>query len=1172
MASEGESRGAGDERRLHPVRVELWCPKGPEISWQVVELRGAEALSRPYEFELELLCDDNSVDAEAMLGADAELLLDRDGLTRVFYGVIVELAVDFGPASAADHEGLRARAKLAPALRLLEQEVDTRFFMGQTVIEILAEVLGDGLARYGRSLDVDSRITRRYPARDYCVQFRESSLDFCSRLMEEEGIAYMFAPDHEGLRETMILVDDNAAYASAELLAPGPVPIATHQPEELDHESIQRFDWRSRRQTNRVVARGYNYKLPGRLDEGEAEAFDRRDPEPRAHHLHDEGRQIIDDPVNDPSAEHFTGAELQQRATQAARELQRLQVGAARGRGQANVIGFGAGAVFELLDDAGALAGEELLITEVEHRAQAGGGGGAGGEHSYVNRFECMARAQPFLPARRTARPRVHGVQTGVVVGPAGEEIYTDGLGRVRVRFHRDRHSEDDEQASCWIRVAQIWAGPGYGGLVIPRVGMEVVVAFVDGDPDQPLITGCVYDGVNAPPAALAKDASRSSFKTRSLGGEGFAELRVDDGAGKEQVFVRAQRRMDLRVQGTLLQTSTGNREEVVGHGDAGDPHGDHNVFVHKDVNHRVNHSRYTSVVYDDHLRASRSFERVRERYVTATELAQLNAKRRVVETSELISHKSDRVTLAGSTELTLKAGDRLVLDSNNALQLRVGQSFISIAAEGIDIQGPRLRLNSGGHVGAAGEGSAAEAYDLVFPIEAYAADDGRPRSGAGAGAGAGGERENTVARVDPIAAPPMKPPKPRPKELLDAGKGPREPISLAWLERETWCSVPTPLWTNLDEEGPTQDEFIRLMDAADGSELGYDLTRFELAPALTHQLAVKTVLPREAADGTWEDHRELIATIREVRTAVAIRLRFLSSLPLTPYEEGRARFAVRVDNREVVVSSTIEYTRGWLHYVINLGDTVSSDTGGLIGYGLHGTQDWRYCKAGFDDEGSDTLSYWDGASWVAVPPVWRDSLGTKLHGVAVWREQGVVKTQHGELPWPDPVPEWSKWALDRKDELLRRIEQAIAEFWSGTHELKRDDCLSHEITCCRHGLRCEVRFVEVDAKTPRGIVLAENDSRANASAWPLYLDERTAVHEFGHHLGNPDEYMGASSVDRTVSDDGARVGVDPKSIMGNGQIVRYRHLDGVCAALAKAVQDHLGQSFRFSVVDRLAP
>ncbi|NJK31569.1 MAG: hypothetical protein HC927_03650 [Deltaproteobacteria bacterium] len=207
-------------QRLCPVAFELWLPSGPEIEWTVVSLRGKEAISTPYEFELELSCADEGVPWQELLGADCELLLDRNGMARSIYGIIEQVEV----VAAADARSLpgelRLRLRVVPALKLLEQQVDTRFFEGLSVIEILREVLGRELGAYRRRVDVESRILGNYPARDYCVQFRESTLAFCSRIMEEEGIAYVFVPDPDSRCETLVLVDANARYEEAELLVP----------------------------------------------------------------------------------------------------------------------------------------------------------------------------------------------------------------------------------------------------------------------------------------------------------------------------------------------------------------------------------------------------------------------------------------------------------------------------------------------------------------------------------------------------------------------------------------------------------------------------------------------------------------------------------------------------------------------------------------------------------------------------------------------------------------------------------------------------------------------------------------------------------------------------------------------------------------------------------------
>gem|GEM_PF-730074 len=1166
--------------RLSPVEFDFWWPQRPEVNWQVLGLRGREQISAPYEFELELVCDDPLLDPEVLLGADCELLLDRNGLTRTVFGVADE--VELTVASARDHEldGVGVRVRLVPAFRLLEHELDTRFFMGRTVIEILRDRLGPALAAWGRELDVESRITGHYHRRDYCVQFRESTFAFCSRLMEEEGIAYLFVPDHEGGRETMVLIDDNAGCGEVELLVPGKLPVVATVDlggsEALDRESIQALDWRRRRTPNRVVARGYSLENPRRHDLGQAERHDRGRPIAAEQQLDGEQRQIIDDPIDDPEARRLANAELEQRGPMAVRRLQRHTVESAEIRGQANSIGFTAGGLFELLDPllldpSGATDGEPLLLVAVEHH------GARDAELRYHNRFTCIRKSTPFRPARRTPRPRVHGVQTGVVVGRVGDEVYTDSLGRVRVRFHRDRDQDGDrysdhgEHASCWIPVAQMWAGNGYGTMIIPRVGMEVVVSFVDGDPDRPLVTGSVYHADAAPPYPLPSEPSKSTIKTRSLGGDGFNELRIEDQDGREQIFVHAQRRMDLRVRGRLYESSFGGREQVIGAEDGASDYlaGSHNTLVHGVVNHRVARDRLTRIEHGDHRVVG--FEVVEDlqlsHYSFVAQLSQLNASNVVVEASERISHKAGTIELAGSSMVSVKAGGTVVLQSNNRVELVVGQSFIVITPTGVEIGGPTIRLNSGGGaIGRATDGQSAIAAAIYDPVDALVADDGKP---GGSGGGGGGRRLPGERTLEPRHAPPLEPMKPTKPTRPDADREPgeRQIVQIQWVEDLAWCSEPVRLWVESRGYDGSLDETVIIDNQVDGVTQCVDVVR-PSSPRHTLEVEITDLIPRRIGDAI-EPERELLASLGQVKTPRPIRLRFIADLPRIRYRKGRARFDLAVVNHQVIIGGTIEYTRGWMHYIIRLDDLVPEHTDGQIGGKYYGSTDWRYCKRSVTDDGDERLVYWNGAAWAVVPKGWSSQLGTRLYGMAVWREGDEVKRQFGKLPWPDPVPEsWTSEPDGDDDVALQVADWAyeIDTFWTGKLELQRNECRGHEHECCRHRVSCSVNFTEVDRKR-EGIILTQNYGRANASAWPYETDEITLAHEFGHHLGNPDEYEGATSVDPTVNDDGARAGIDEHSVMGSGELVRRRHFDTVCKAMAQSVAQHTSKQFSYQAV-----
>ncbi|MFO7561323.1 MAG: type VI secretion system tip protein TssI/VgrG [Enhygromyxa sp.] len=1159
--------------RLHPVAFDFWWPQRPEVNWQVLGLRGTEALSDPYRFEIELLCDDPLLDPDELLGADGELLLDRNGLTRTLFGIVAQVDLLLAPPHPRDSEGVGVRVVLVPAFAMLEHELDTRFFMGQTVLEILAEVLGPALAAWGRELDLESRITGQYPRRDYCVQFRESTFDFCSRLMQEEGIAYVFVPEHDNGRETMILVDDNAGYAESELLIPGPVPIVATASEELERESIQVFEWHRERTPNRVIARGYNLKHPGRLDSGQAERHDRGRSVVAEQQLDGDQRQIIDDPVDDPEATQFTGEDLEQQAASAARALQRHTLAGLRGHGRSNAIGFGAGGLFELAEPLAAIAEQQFLIVKVEHHGHSEGGLGSS-ELAYHNRFACLPKSQPFRPARQIPKPRVYGVQTGVVVGRSGDEVYTDPLGRIRVEFHRDRERDGPEtkgeHASCWIRVAQMWAGKGYGAMLIPRVGMEVVVSFVDGDPDRPLVTGTVYNGANTPPYPLPNELSKATLKTRSTpGGEGFNELRIEDQDGREQIFVHAQRRMDLRVRGCLYQTSVGGREEVIG--PMSDPGSvSHNVLVNGDVNHHVVGERSTWIEACDYRITG--WDRIDDiqnsHYAFVADLSQLNATRSVVEATEHLSRKARTLELAGSSTISVKGGDSIVLQSNNRVELVCGQSFIALTPTAVEIGGESILLNSGGGaVGRATDGQATIETVIWDPADALVADDGRLRSGGGGrGRGSGRQRDKSPRHLVPRHAPPMEPMKPTRPGGAPKTEGQRRIVLITWAEPEAWCSEPTPVWVNSEGYDGSTNETLIIDNQVDGATQCVDVVR-PAAPTESFAVEITDVIPRRIG-ATVESERELVASLVHAKTPTSIRFRFVSELPRIRYTRGYARFDLSVSEHEVTVGGTIEFTRGWIYYIIRLDKFVPEDTGGRIGGKYYGSTDWRYCKRKPTEDGA-LYVYWDGTAWVDVPDGWSSPLGTRRYGMAVWREGDKIKTQFGKLAWPDPVPDtWSdEWeGEDWVPSHMRHWAMHINQFWTGKLDLERNECRGHQAQCCRYPVRCEVGFKETD-RHAKGIIVAQNYARANASVWPYDTSPVTLAHEFGHHLGNPDEYPGATSVDPTVNGDGAKAGIDSDSIMGSGELIRRRHFDTVCKAMAQAVAEHTGKVYSYKAV-----
>lgn len=545
--------------RIENVSYQFSTVDGPDIPWRLRRLHWVEGLSHAYEIRIDVSTDDLEADTDKMLGASAELNIDRgDEHRRNGYGIIS--SVEY---IGMIEEHLWVSLVIVPAFRLLAQRIDTRIFQGKTVVEILQEVLDEELGDFGRELDVEA-LAGNYNHRDYCVQFRESSFDFCARLMEEEGITFYFRFDDSAGRETLVLADANDQYKDVELLMDDEVPIIASNQEQADRESIQRFDWEHRRVTNKVVSWGFNFKKPDAVDEGEAVVEDTANPTVRERYMFDESRQITDDPNGDPDAANFTGEALDQRPAMATKRLQLSLVGSKVARGSSNVAAFVPGQCFALgVHQRADLDSQRFLITRVIHRSSGTGDPGSGARYS--NTFECIPEKHQHRPAMLTPRPRVFGAQTATVVGPAGEEIHTDPHGRIKVKFHWDRINPADESASCWTRVAQPWAGPGWGQMVIPRIGMEVVVDFLDGNPDRPLVVGCVYNGNNPPPYPLPDDKTKSTFKTESSpGGGGFNELRFEDAAGAEEIFTHAQKDYNEVVENCHTTTVHANQTNSV--------------------------------------------------------------------------------------------------------------------------------------------------------------------------------------------------------------------------------------------------------------------------------------------------------------------------------------------------------------------------------------------------------------------------------------------------------------------------------------------------------------------------------------------------------------------------------------------------------------------------------
>ena len=482
-----------------------------------------EAISEPFDLRVEVR-GSADLDPSTLLGQDAVFTVARGEVSERTVGVVTAVTA----LPRADERILSIRVQ--PALALLALRRNSKIFQDQTVEEIVQSVLDEALGPYSREAELS--LNGSYEAREYCVQYEESDLAFVHRLLEDEGIHYVF--DHEGDQERILLGDDNGAFDEL-----GAIPF---QPDDYaidDGEVIRQFLPARRVSITHVHRRDWNFKSASAPVDDEDGADDEDFPGERRHYDQAVGRQM-------------TGPLLK---TRAQRRAEAFVVEGMRRRGVSHALAVRPGRTFEMNDSPIVDANGTFLVTRAHHdshrarRGQQAFGRDEETAIAYESRFEAVESEHAFRPERRTARPFIEGVETAKVVGPAGEEIHPDEHGRVKVLFPWDRDGAGDETSSCWIRVEQPWAGDGWGWMFIPRMGMEVVVQFVDGDPDRPLITGCVYNGENLPPYELDGEKTKSTFKTNSsIGGGGYNEFRFEDAKGDEQVFTHAQKDFDEEV------------------------------------------------------------------------------------------------------------------------------------------------------------------------------------------------------------------------------------------------------------------------------------------------------------------------------------------------------------------------------------------------------------------------------------------------------------------------------------------------------------------------------------------------------------------------------------------------------------------------------------------------
>jgi type VI secretion system secreted protein VgrG len=590
---------------------------------------GTEAISQLFHFDLDLLSENESLKFQDLVGKNVTLrIFDVEGEERYWNGFISRFS-----QGSQDRRLTSYRAQMVPWLWFLTRTSDCRIFQNKTVPDIIEKIFSDLKFK-----DYQLRLYGNFAPRDYCVQYRETDFNFVSRLMEEEGIYYFFK--HEQDKHTLVLANDPAALEAC----PG--------------QKTARYDFRGGAVAYEDVITEWHHEEEFRTGAWAQTDYNFETPSTSL---------AVTVNGNNPYEIYEYPGEYRVRGDGDRLARIRLQEHTARTsvcQGGSGCRHFTSGYQFTLQDHYRKDLNTSYLLTAVRHVATQGSyeADGASQELSYRNSFECMPFSIPYRPQRVTLQPFVQGCQTAVVVGPAGEEIYTDKYGRVKVQFHWDREGRKNENSSSWIRVSHPWAGHGWGAISIPRIGQEVIVDFLEGNPDQPIITGRVYNAEQMPPFGMPGGAVVSGVKSNSTkGGGGYNEISLNDTKGTELINIHAQYDQQKKVEHDERVEIGNDRTEHVVH--------DEKITVDHDRTEEVKHDEQIAVGNDktEYVKRNRKLTVGRDK----SEVVKRNKNVRVEEDHEESIGSS--MTIGVGSTLTETVGINYAETVGGAMELSVG-------------------------------------------------------------------------------------------------------------------------------------------------------------------------------------------------------------------------------------------------------------------------------------------------------------------------------------------------------------------------------------------------------------------------------------------------------------------------------------------------------------------
>lgn len=660
-----------------------------------------EALSELFKFVIELLVEIEKEplktnEIEELLGQPVTVTItQRDETTRFFNGIVNRFA-----QGGRDERYYYYHMEVVPWLWLLTQTFQSRIFQHISVPDILKQVFS------GYELEIDWQLTGTYHKRNYCVQYQETDFAFVSRLMEEEGIYYYF--EHTEETHKMIVAETPQKHKDCPSKHEIPFMLEV-TPEEDFIGSIGALRLDYKLQSGKITLWDSNFQLPNKKLEAEQPTlFNVGGNNELEVYEYPAGYARKYDGIDKGGSKQESELEkvYEDNRRTAGLRMQEMDARYKIFSGISDCCSITAGYRFKLFNHPDKEFNIQYTLVAVTHEIEQSPDyvSNEEVEHPYRNSFTCIPLAVPFRPRRKTPKPIIRGSQTAFVVGLAGEEIFTDKYGRVKVQFHWDREGQLDANSSCWVRVRQAWAGNQWGMMFIPRIGMEVVCEFLEGDPDQPIITGCVYNPGAMPPYKLPDEKTKMTIKSDSSpGGQGFNELRFEDKKGSEQVFIHGEKDLDVRIKNDRREWTGNDQHLIVKYNRREKIGGDTHLTVGGDQVEKIGGDHHLKIEGEQRI-----------------EITGNHCFRFASDSDEIAAGKKS----ISSDQMLWLRGQDVVVKALSSITLQAGGNHIVIDASGVYIKGSIVQINSA--PGSPQSGSA-KTSPPDKPAQADEADDAKP-------------------------------------------------------------------------------------------------------------------------------------------------------------------------------------------------------------------------------------------------------------------------------------------------------------------------------------------------------------------------------------------------------------------------------------------------------------